>query len=163
MADATGPPPSGPEGRRDRPEDEGRAPDQTADHPTPQTSPTAGRRGPVALRPMRVGELLDATVTIYRARWSTFMGIVAFVYVPLSFVEGYVLRDLQAVLETGDPVAIQREALDTLVASLGAFAIVAFVLTPLLIVAMVKATADVYLGGRPTVGQSYRFAFRRVG
>jgi len=40
-----------------------------------------------ALRPLRIGELLDRAIRLYRANFLTFIGIIALVYVPLTVLQ----------------------------------------------------------------------------
>ena len=40
-----------------------------------------------ALRPLRIGELLDRAIRLYRANFLTFIGIIAVVYVPLTMLQ----------------------------------------------------------------------------
>src|SRR6266511_3501011 len=53
--------------------------------PLPKTRWARGR--PVPLHPMRVGEMLDAAINLYRTHWRTLMVIVAFVVVPPSLLD----------------------------------------------------------------------------
>src|SRR5512138_2571385 len=39
------------------------------------------------LRPLRIGELLDRAIRLYRANFLTFIGIIALVYVPLTILQ----------------------------------------------------------------------------
>ena len=40
-----------------------------------------------ALRPLRLGELLDQAIRLYRRNFITFIGIIALVYVPLMILQ----------------------------------------------------------------------------
>ena len=42
---------------------------------------------PTTLRPLRLGELLDRAIRLYRANFLTFIGIIAVVYVPLMVLQ----------------------------------------------------------------------------
>ena len=42
---------------------------------------------PLTLRPLRLGELLDQAIRLYRRNFITFVGIVAMVYVPLMILQ----------------------------------------------------------------------------
>ncbi|MBW3561234.1 MAG: hypothetical protein KY437_01930 [Actinobacteria bacterium] len=102
-------------------------------------------RGPVDLRERGIGELLDASIKLYRAHWQVFMGVVAIVVVPLTFL-------LNALAASGNWLA------------LGLVTVVNFfVLTPMLAAAIVKASADAYLGSDPGIAGTYRYAFGRIG
>jgi hypothetical protein len=41
----------------------------------------------LTLRPLRLGELLDRAIRLYRANFLTFIGIIAVVYVPLMVLQ----------------------------------------------------------------------------
>ena len=73
------------------------------------------------------------------------MGVVAIVVVPLTFL-------LNALAASGNWLA------------LGLVTVVNFfVLTPMLAAAIVKASADAYLGSDPDIVGTYRYAFGRIG
>jgi hypothetical protein len=115
---------------------------------------------------MRVGEMLDAAIKLYRIHWRTLMAIVAFVMVPLTFVEEAVL-----VLTTGgttvgfgQTATISQGQADTYVALGVVFALLQYLLVrPFLTGATVRAVAAAYLGEIPAVGPVYSFALRRLG
>lgn len=113
----------------------------------------------LALRERGIGEILDAAITIYRTHWKTFMGIVAIVQVPFVF--------LQAILiELGAPG--EGEAFGAAQAGFFGLAFILLmvqflIVNPFLTGAITKATADVYLGGTPNLGDTYRYALSRTG
>lgn len=110
---------------------------------------------------MRVGELLDAAIKLYRAQWKTFMGIAAFVLVPYHFVEQFLgwrvgrpFEDVEAATATPDGAAA---ALAIAFGALGFLFI-----QPFLTGAFARATSEIYLGGAPSIGDTYRFALSRT-
>jgi hypothetical protein len=124
---------------------------------------------PSALRPLRVGEILDAGLKIYARNARTLMGLTAIVVVPFQTLSAVILL---STLSTGTEVP--RGSLPTFgstrpanhATSLGANAILT--LTGLLInllttAACVKAVSDIYLDQPTNVGSSLRFAVRRLG
>lgn len=127
--------------------------------------PSRWKRGmPIPLLPMRVGEMLDAAINLYRLHWKTFIGIVAFVLVPLTFLQSFLLRELPQgfSFDPPTPEITESEAVRVLVSVVG-FGLVQFLfVVPFLTAAFSRASADAYLGGEPSVGETYRFAISRV-
>ena len=111
------------------------------------------------LREMRLGELLDAAIKLYRSNWKTFMGIVAFVVVPLQLLQNYLARDVftTTAFETTNEVGSGE-----LVTLLIFPAVQLLFVTPFLTAAIARATSEIYLGGQPGVGDVYSFALRRT-
>ena len=107
---------------------------------------------------MRLGEMLDAAVNLYKTNWKTFMGIVAFVVVPLQLLQNYLARDVfNTSIETSSEVST-GEILPLIIFPLVQFLFV----TPFLTAAIARATSEIYLGGSPGVGDVYSFALRRT-
>lgn len=102
------------------------------------------RQGP-ALSEMSVGEILDSALKLYRSNWKTFLAIVAIVMVPYIFIQSILVSSLAPVFG----------AILTLV--------LAFIITPFVTGAVAKATADIYLGSSPEVGETYSFALGKLG
>ena len=92
-----------------------------------------------------MGAILDAAIRLYRAHWKVLMAIVAVLLVPSSFL-------VAATTATG-----------SIAGTAGATVFQYVVITPLLAAAVVKASADVYLGAAPTVGGTYRFVWTKIG
>ena len=115
-----------------------------------------------ALRPLRLGELLDQAIRLYRRNFVTFVGIVALVYVPLM-----VLQTASTALMTssatrlstyGDPRQIFTNSgywigmLGTLVIAFLQFIFVQGIATG----ALTRAVADNYLGKKTSIVDAYR-------
>ena len=166
----------------DRPPEEG--PEQRERPSTPESTPQAfpgstpperqGQyqvgKGP-ALREMGVGEILDATLKIYRNNWKTLLAIVAIVMVPYIFLQAIVV-DITTPdfpdFDVRNPASLESFQQDvgffggTLGGALLTL-ILAFIITPFVTGAVAKATADIYLGGDPEVGSTYSFALSKLG
>src|SRR2546422_988067 len=57
-------------------------------------SPQRWRRGhPIEPRAMRLGEVVDAAVGLYRMHWRALLGFVAILVVPVQFLEQYLTRN----------------------------------------------------------------------
>jgi hypothetical protein len=122
-----------------------------------------------ALRPLRVGEILDAGIKVYLKNARTLMGLTAVVVVPFQLLSAVVLL---STVNNGDQVP--SGGLSTLGASRGSDyaaslgANVTLTVTGALIgllttAACVKAASDIYLDQQTDVASSLRFALRRLG
>ncbi|MGH9268815.1 MAG: glycerophosphoryl diester phosphodiesterase membrane domain-containing protein, partial [Acidimicrobiales bacterium] len=117
----------------------------------------------VVLKEMDIGELLDAAINLYRAHWRTYIGITAYVLGPFLLAESLALRTVAGPARLGRaPVSPQELVggafLLGILFSVGRYLFV----QPFLIAATTRATADIYLGEKPTVGGIYGFAFSRT-
>jgi hypothetical protein len=121
-----------------------------------------------AMRPRRVGEILDAAIKLYIGNARTLMGTVAVVAVPLQIMFGIVLLSIYTNphdISTGFTNIGQSYTPAVSNARLGASAITwigNLIGTSLVLAACVKALSDAYLGQRPRVGDSLRFGLRRL-
>ncbi len=129
----------------------------------PRTKWARGRAVP--LTPMGVGEMLDAAVNLYRLHWRTLMAIVAFVIVPITFVQEALLAGVTGTtVGFGQPTTVSQGSLDAYFAIAGPFALVQFLIVrPFLTAAIVRAVAAAYQGEGSEVGAVYAFALRRLG
>jgi hypothetical protein len=128
-------------------------------HPVPPPPPGTGPAP--QLREMRIGEMLDAAVRLYREHWKVLLGIAAFVLVPYFFIQealvAAVTRDVTTNLG-GLSVQTQEGATAAAVVSI-VFGLGYFLfIQPFLTAAMARATADLYVGGRADIVGTYRFA-----
>ena len=114
------------------------------------------------LRPLRLGELLDQAIRIYRRNFVTFIGIIALVYVPLM-----VLQTASTALMTTTMVGISEYGLARQIFTSSAYW--AAVLSSVLIVflqvvfvqgiatgAMTRAVTDSYFGRQTSILNAYR-------
>ena len=121
-----------------------------------------------ALRPLRIGEILDASIKIYTSHARTLIGLAATVIVPFQVFTGLVLLSIvpsSADLPNGYSAITNPQPAPDQAASTGAniTIIITGVIAGLLVTAAcVKAVSDVYLdqptGFRPSLG----FALRRL-
>jgi hypothetical protein len=129
-------------------------------------SPTmTWRRGqPLALGPMRAGQLLDGAFRLYRMRFGTLLAVVALVLLPFQILSlSLTLATLRPVRYPGfggAPGFTTQEA--ALWVAIGAVLVQLLFITPFLTASVVKVAADTYLGGEATVGSTYRAALPRV-
>jgi hypothetical protein len=110
------------------------------------------------LRPLRIGELLDRAIRLYRANFLTFVGIVALVYVPLTILQVFASALLSSSMVRTSPDQIFSNAsywigmLSTIL-----LAILQFVLVQgIAMGALSKAVADNNLGKKTGILEAYR-------
>src|SRR6266540_1924747 len=125
----------------------------------PAPIPSIGPRGAPRLVAMRLGELLDASINLYRQHWKLLVGIVAYVFVPLQFLQAFLTREISTSPFTNPNQLPTDSHLTSTIAitSIFSFATFVFVL-PFLTAAIARATSEVYVGGSPSVKDIYRFA-----
>jgi hypothetical protein len=126
-------------------------------------SETIGQPGEAALpRPLGIGEILRTALQLYRRHWRTLLTIAAVVVVPITLLH-YLVGDLvhtqgestrNGVVET----ATWAVGIGGLVAALAGI-LMYLVLTG----AITRAVAAEVAGQDPSVEQSYRFGFHRLG
>ena len=121
---------------------------------------TSGAR-PLALQPMGVGEILDAAIRLYRARWKSLMAIVAIALVPITFLQAFLTRSLGSPIPS-EPTTVGTGVDSTLITSGVLTLIQLLVIQPFLTAAIAKASADVYLGHPVVVGPTFRYAVSRI-
>jgi hypothetical protein len=129
-------------------------------------SEAIGGPGEAALpRPLRIGEILSTAFQLYRRHWRTLLAIAAVVVVPLTLLQ-YLLGDLvrtqRQVVTSTDGVVVETPTWSAGIA--GLVAVLAGVLMYLVLTgAITRAVAAEVAGEDPSVEQSYRFGFVRLG
>jgi len=114
------------------------------------------------LRPLRLGELLDQAIRLYRRNFTTFIGIIALVYVPLMILQtassAILTSSMDALSFSNSPGEIFSSyaywigILSTLVVSFLQFIFVQGIATG----ALTRAVADNYLGKPTSILDAYR-------
>jgi len=121
------------------------------------------QRGGAALpRPLGIGEILSTAFGFYRRHWKTLLAIAAVVVVPFTLLQ-YLFGDwirAQGEVTTNEVVSTSSWALAT--AGL-VTAVSAVLMFTVLTGAITRAVAAEVAGEDPTVEQSYRFGFHRLG
>jgi hypothetical protein len=116
------------------------------------------------LRPLRLGELLDEAIRLYRRNFLSFIGIVALIQIPLTTLQllvSLLIANLNLSYTTTYPTYQPESSLDNLLlASAGLnllLAVVGYILVQIIAAAaLTRAVADNYLGQRTGVLQAYR-------
>jgi hypothetical protein len=123
---------------------------------------------PPALRPLRVGEILDAGIKAYLSNLRTLIGLTAVVVVPFQALSALVLL---STVSASSEVPRGLAAIGTThraghATSLGGSAILdltGLIISVLTTAACVKAVSDIYLDQPADIRSSLRFAVRRLG
>jgi hypothetical protein len=122
------------------------------------------RPGEAALpRPLGIGEILSTAFQLYRRHWRTLLAIAAVVVVPLTLLQ-YLLA---ALVRTQAEVTRNGVVVETptwAVGFYGLLAVLAGILMYLVLTgAITRAVAAEVAGEAPSLEQSYRFGFHRLG
>jgi hypothetical protein len=126
-------------------------------------SEAIGQPGAAALpRPLGIGEILSTAFQLYRRHWRTLLAIAAVVVVPLTLLQ-YLLGDW--LRSRGEVTSYQQISTATWAAgAAGLVAGLAGLLMYLVLTgAITRAVAAEVAGQDPSVEQSYRFGFHRLG
>jgi len=115
-----------------------------------------------ALRPLRLGELLDQAIRLYRRNFVTFIGIIAVIYIPLMILQTasttLMTSSLGSLATASRPEEIFTNyaywggVLSTLVITFVQFILVQGIATG----ALTRAVADNYLGKQTSILDAYR-------
>src|SRR5215218_7671321 len=122
-------------------------------------SEAIGQPGQAALpRPLGIGEILSTAFQLYRRHWRTLLAIAAVVVVPLTLLQ-YLLGDW--VRSRGEVTSL--EEVSTATWAVGAAGLAGVLMYLVLTGAITRAVAAEVAGEDPSVEQSYRFGFHRLG
>ena len=126
-------------------------------------SEAIGQPGDSALpRPMGIGEILSTALQLYRRHWRTLLTIAAVVVVPITLLH-YLVGDL--VRTQGETT--RNGVVETATWSVGIAGLVAAlagILMYLVLTGAITRTVAAEVAGQdPSVEQSYRFGFHRLG
>ena len=123
---------------------------------------------PVTLRPLRVGEILDVAIKVYRAHFKTLIKAVIVIIAPVQVLSGLLNSSIRSitdkagtVTETGNP-NIHGGDIATLITAGLAIALLGFVAGQLASAASFRAVSAAYLGEQPEWRESLQFALHRL-
>ena len=123
---------------------------------------------PAALRPLRVGEILDVAIKVYRAHFATLAKAVLVVVAPVQVLAALVqLSAGDESLDTFDPESPQFGEADPgpllgFIAAVAAIGLIGFVATQLATAASLRVVSGAYLGEALSWQESLRFAVSRL-
>jgi hypothetical protein len=118
-------------------------------------------QSPPVLRPLRLGELLDQAIRLYRRNFITFIGIIALIFIPLMILQTAAtawltssIVDLAA--RRPEEIFTNYEYLGGLLSSYFIFFMQYILVTGIAAGAMARAVADNYLGKKTGILDAYR-------
>lgn len=122
-----------------------------------------------ALRPLALGEQLDAAIQIYKARWKPMIKAAALVTAPVLILLAFVQSSAgnpnsmtEVDPETGFVQTDERQLLLFVAATLIGV-VVSVIATAIATAGLFRMVSGLYLGDEPDWRASIRFAFRRLG
>lgn len=120
-----------------------------------------------ALRPLQVGEILDAGIKVYLRNWRTLMGLTAVVVVPFQTLSAVILlstvsNGYEVPHSSFGSIGSRSSAHATSLGANAVLDITGLLVSALTAAACVKAVSDAYLDHPTGVGISLRFAARRL-
>jgi len=118
---------------------------------------------PAQLRPLGVGEILDAGIKIYRNKFATMLKAVAVVIVPVQVLNILVTMSLPDTTTTAGTTTTSDGSGWAGVAALLLIVVISIVSSALAEAACLKAVSDSYLGTETDWRASLRFGFSRLG
>lgn len=119
---------------------------------------------PAQLRPLGVGEILDAGIKVYRNKFGTMLKAVAIVVVPVQVLNVLVQLSLPDSTTTGTGTATTSDGSGWAgIAALVLILVISIVSSTLAEAACLKAVSDTYLGTDTDWRGSLRFGFQRLG
>jgi hypothetical protein len=118
---------------------------------------------PAQLRPLSIGEILDAGVKIYRNKFATMLKAVAVVIVPVQVLNVLITLSLPDTSTTVGATTTSSDSEWAGVAALLLIFVINVVSSALAEAACLKAVSDTYLGTETDWRESLRFGFRRLG
>jgi hypothetical protein len=128
-------------------------------------SEAIGQPGQAALpRPLGIGEILSMAFQLYRRHWGRLLAIAAVVVVPLTLLQhllGDLVRTQRETTSYGGVVTVTPTWLGAIAGLLAALA--GILMSGVLTGAITRAVAAEVAGEDPSVEQSYRFGFHRLG
>jgi hypothetical protein len=115
------------------------------------------------LRPLGIGEILDAGIKIYRNKFATMLKAVAVVIVPVQVLNVLITLSLPDTSTTAGATTTSSDSEWAGVAALLLIFVINVVSSALAEAACLKAVSDTYLGTDTNWRESLRFGFRRLG
>ena len=118
---------------------------------------------PAQLRPLGIGEILDAGIKVYRSKFSTMLKAVAVVIVPVQVLNVLITLSLPDTSTTAGTTTTTSDSEWAGLAALLLILVINIVSSALAEAACLKAVSDTYVGTETDWRGSLRFGFRRLG
>jgi hypothetical protein len=122
------------------------------------------------MRPLNLGETLDASIKIVRSRWSVLATVMIVVALPIQLIDMLIIQSTTDVYQVGSSFATDTASTKTTYSHEGAYVAGQVVIQLLSVLgyllgtlACYRAIADAYLGRQTTAEESLRFAWSRFG
>jgi hypothetical protein len=115
------------------------------------------------LRPLGIGEILDAGIKVYRNKFATMLKAVAVVIVPVQVLNVLITLSLPDTSTTAGTTTTTSDNEWAGLAALLLIFVISVVSGALAEAACLKAVSDTYLGTETGWRESLRFGFRRLG
>jgi hypothetical protein len=124
---------------------------------------------PVALRPLRVGEILDVAIKVYRANFKTLIKAVLVIIAPVQVLNALLNSSVRSVTNransftvNGNTAGFHGSDIATVILAGLAIALLGFVAGQLASAASFRAVSEAYLGEEADWRRSLRFALSRL-
>jgi len=124
---------------------------------------------PVALRPLRVGEILDVAIKVYRANFKTLIKAVVVIIAPVQVLNALLNSSVRSVTDransftaTGTTVGFRGSDVAAVILAGLAIALLGVVAAQLASAASFRAVSEAYLGEEADWRRSLRFALSRL-
>ncbi|MDQ3954522.1 MAG: hypothetical protein M3285_03115 [Actinomycetota bacterium] len=117
------------------------------------------------LRPLGVGETVDVSLKLYLRHAATLLGIAAVMIIPVYIIFNLILISMapdDAIVRDGLILMPLQSDADAFNRVLLGFVVISVLAAMLATGAAFKAVADAYLGDKPSIGDSLRFAGSRL-
>ena len=118
---------------------------------------------PAQLRPLGIGEILDAGIKVYRNKFATMLKAVAVVIVPVQVLSVLITLSLPDTTNNAVGPTTTDGSGWTDAAALLLIVVIGVISSTLAEAACLKAVSDTYLGTETDWRESLRFGFRRLG
>jgi hypothetical protein len=116
------------------------------------------------LRPLTVGEILDAAVVVVTRHWKPLLGSLLLVSTPIWAIFILLIASIDAsVFELDSSSTTTEDPTGNVIAGLGVITLLLMVVFLVSFIAVFKGVCDAWVGAEPRMGKSLGFGVRRAG
>ena len=116
---------------------------------------------------MGIGGILDQAVALFRNHFWLLIKIALCMYIPInlvfSFITLAIMPDMTSEMAQQRGAAMGEAAIPLMVVTVIYVLLFSFIVNPLTQAAIIRAISREYLGNPTTTGESFKFAFKRLG